>query len=77
MEAYHFALIGGGHPHSRGHLRTLQELPEVDRITVVDPDSSILAGYSDEAKVVGGVESLDAALGSDATHVFCCARNDD
>ena len=77
MAGYHFALIGGAHPHSIGHLRTLQELPEVDRVTIVDPDSSVRDGYSDEAKVVAGVASLDVALESDATHVYCCARNDE
>ena len=76
MNDIHFALIGGAHPHSRAHLKTLQHLPEVTAITVADADESVGATYADEAKVTGVVTRLQDALDSGATHAFVCARND-
>ena len=77
MASVHFALIGGGHPHSKAHLRTLQQLPEVESILLVDPDEAVRASYADEKKVVRAVETLDEALDGDVTHVFVCTRNDE
>ena len=37
------ALVGLQHPHSRAHLRTLQQLPEVEEIVLCDPDANVLA----------------------------------
>ncbi|MBT5714323.1 Gfo/Idh/MocA family oxidoreductase [Candidatus Poribacteria bacterium] len=76
MHDIHFGLIGGAHPHSKAHLKTLQHLPEVTAITVADADETVGAAYADEDKVTRVVTRLQDALDSDATHVFVCARND-
>ena len=76
MNDIHFALIGGAHPHSKAHLKTLQQLPEVTAITVADADEAVGSAYADEEKVTAVVTRLQDALDSDATHVFVCARND-
>lgn len=43
MQPTTVALLGITHPHSLAHLRTLQLLPEVERILIWDPDSVALA----------------------------------
>ena len=39
------ALLGVQHPHSDTHLRTLQQLPEVEKILLWDPDTEALARF--------------------------------
>lgn len=76
MKNLHFLLVGGTHPHARAHLKTLQQLPEVERVTVVESDASARDFYGSEKKVVGAVPTLREGLATDATHVFLCSRND-
>ncbi|MBM3215586.1 Gfo/Idh/MocA family oxidoreductase [Candidatus Poribacteria bacterium] len=71
-----FLLVGGTHPHARAHLKTLQQLPEVERVIVVEPDASVRASYDAEAKVAATVSTLDDGLATGPTHAFTCSRND-
>jgi predicted dehydrogenase len=73
--AVHFLLVGGSHPHSRAHLRTLQVLPEVAAVTVAEEDDAVRTEYAAQPKVVAALPSLDAALRTDATHAFVCVPN--
>ena len=80
MSGYTAALLGVTHPHSvQGHLRTLQTLPEVERIVLWDSNAQALdatrQAYSD--KVVGATTSLDAVLSDPAVFfVVTAVRND-
>lgn len=59
------ALIGIGNPHSLGHLRTLQQLPEVEEIHIWGDDGEALASIqqSDQGEKVADVYTdLDALL---------------
>lgn len=73
------ALLGVEHPHSLGHLRTLQQLPEVQRIYLWDENAEALARVSAELpdKVVGVSTNLDEVLAYDDLYfVIAAVRND-
>lgn len=61
------ALLGAGNPHFEGHLRTLQELPEVDGIFIWGEDVTSLGPFqqSGEPKVAGTSTNLDEILARD------------
>lgn len=73
------ALLGVEHPHSLGHLRTLQQLPEVQRIYLWDESAEALARVAAELpdKVVGTSTNLDEVLAYDDLYfVMAAVRND-
>jgi predicted dehydrogenase len=73
------ALLGIEHPHSLGHLRTLQQLPEVESIVLWDTNPDALAKVQAEqgAKVSGVFTDLDALLADpDLFFVIASVRND-
>ncbi len=73
------ALIGLRHPHSAGHIRTLDCLPEVGRIVVWDEDASALDDLRDEVRdtPVEQAGSLAELLGRrDLAFVVGAERND-
>lgn len=78
----HALLIGPENPHFAGHLRTLQILPEVTRISVCCADSGDMALLEaavagDAPKVVARFASVNAALVSGHyDFVLGCPRND-
>lgn len=61
------ALLGVSHPHSTAHLRTLQALPEVERILLWDEDPEALRRVqeTDGLRVAGAFTDLDALLRRD------------
>lgn len=73
------ALLGVEHPHSLAHLRTLQQLPEVERILLWDADADALARTRRELgdKVETASTDLDAILARPDLHFAIAAlRND-
>lgn len=73
------ALLGVEHPHSLAHLRTLQQLPEVERIYLWDESEAALARVSKELpdKVVGTFTNLDEVLAQpDLFFVIAALRNE-
>jgi predicted dehydrogenase len=58
------ALLGAGNPHFDGHLRTLQELPEVEGIFIWGENTAALEPIqqSEEQKIEGVVTDLGAIL---------------
>lgn len=73
------ALLGVEHPHSLAHLRTLQQLPEVERIYLWDSSEEVLARVSKELpeKVAGTFTNLDQLLDQpDLYFVIAALRND-
>lgn len=79
IETVSAALLGVEHPHSLAHLRTLQQLPEVERIYLWDESEAALARVSKELpdKVAGTFTDLDALLADDDIYfVIASVRND-
>ncbi|MCC6453872.1 MAG: Gfo/Idh/MocA family oxidoreductase [Caldilineaceae bacterium] len=73
------ALLGVEHPHSLAHLRTLQQLPEVERIYLWDSSEEALARVRKELpdKVVGTYTNLGELLAQpDLYFVIAALRND-
>jgi predicted dehydrogenase len=73
------ALLGVEHPHSLGHLHTLQQLPEVERILLWDtnPDALAKVKSTQGAKVVGTFTNLSELLATpDLSVVLAALRND-
>jgi predicted dehydrogenase len=73
------ALLGLNHPHSLAHLRTLQQLPEVERILLWDVDPALLAQVqaTQGAKVAATFTDLDDLLADDdLLFVIAALRND-
>ena len=73
------ALLGVEHPHSFAHLRTLQQLPEVERIYLWDESAEALERVSKELpdKVVGTYTNLDELLAqADLYYVVAAVRNE-
>jgi predicted dehydrogenase len=73
------ALLGIVHPHSLAHLRTLQQLPEVESILLWDTDEEALAAtrQSQGEKVEATFTDLDALLSrGDLFFAIVAMRND-
>lgn len=73
------ALLGVEHPHSKAHLRTLQALPEVERILLWDEDADALAATvaAQGDKVAATYTDLDALLADEELFfVIAAIRND-
>lgn len=73
------ALLGLDHPHSLAHLRTLQQLPEVERILLWDAAPALLAQVqaTQGAKVAATFTNLDDLLADeDLLFVIAALRND-
>ncbi len=73
------ALLGLEHPHSLAHLRTLQALPEVERILLWDSNQAALdaAVQAQGTKVEATYTNLDELLGcDDLFFVIAAVRND-
>jgi predicted dehydrogenase len=73
------ALLGLQHPHSRAHLRTLQQLPEVEEIVLWDPDADPLAKVrAEEGKKIGSTTTDLDTLMADQEWSFAivAVRND-
>jgi predicted dehydrogenase len=73
------ALLGVEHPHSLAHLRTLQQLPEVEKILLWDTSDEALARVSKELpdKVAGTFTNLDELLAQPGLYfVIAAVRND-
>lgn len=77
MQPVKAALLGVEHPHSAGHLRTLQQLPEVQSVVLWDTNADALAEKSSEDKVVQVTTDLNDILHDpDLTIVIAALRND-
>ncbi|MBI1295031.1 hypothetical protein GC175_08740 [bacterium] len=73
------ALLGVEHPHSLAHLRTLQMLPEVERIYLWDENGDALARVQQTQgdKIAGASTNLDEILAhDDLFFVIAALRND-
>ena len=73
------ALLGAGNPHSLGHLRTLQHLPEVEGVYLWDPDQEALDTLqkAQPAKVQKSSTDLDSILAiKDTLLALVSHRND-
>ena len=79
MQPVTAALLGIEHPHSLAHLRTLQALPEVDKILLWDESEQALAAVvaKQGAKVSATYTNLDQLLAhEDLFFVIAALRND-
>lgn len=77
MTKINAALLGIEHPHSKAHLRTLQQLPEVEKIYLWDENGEALAEVAGEEKVAATFTDLDELLGhDDIFFVIAAIRND-
>jgi predicted dehydrogenase len=79
MKKIYAALLGIEHPHSLAHLRTLQELPEVEAIYLWDENAAALesARQSQGQKIAGVYTELDDLLRHDEIFfVIAALRND-
>ncbi|MGI8483047.1 MAG: Gfo/Idh/MocA family oxidoreductase, partial [Thermomicrobiales bacterium] len=78
FSAMYVAMIGLTHPHAAMYLETLDQLDEVDRVTLFDPDETI--GHEIAArypKADGVFANLDAVLArTDVTHAVVAVRTD-
>ena len=74
-----FLLLGGSHPHSRGHLATLRLSPRVDRFWIWDPDLRVAMALGEEAgpKLAGVSADLRSLLSENAQFALVCRRNDE
>ena len=73
------ALLGARNPHSAGHLRTLQAMPEVEGIVLWDEDPAALAALRQAGtdKVEAAYTNLDALLAhQDLPWVIAALRPD-
>lgn len=73
------ALLGVEHPHSKAHLRTLQALPEIERILLWDESADALAATvaAQGDKVAATYTDLDALLAdNELFFVIAAIRND-
>lgn len=73
------ALLGVEHPHSLAHLRTLQILPEIERIYLWDENGDALARVQQTQgdKIAGASTNLDEILAhDDLFFVVAALRND-
>ncbi len=73
------ALLGLTHPHSPGHLRTLQMLPEIDRLLLWDADATVVDAQRSNPgdKVALVTTNLDTVLTDPALlFVIAAVRND-
>ncbi|MBI3942263.1 MAG: Gfo/Idh/MocA family oxidoreductase [Chloroflexi bacterium] len=73
------AILGVTHGHSRGHLRTLQALQEIEGIYLWDEDPGALAKIQQEQedKIAGTFTNLDDLLGQkDVFFAIAALRND-
>lgn len=79
MQPVTAALLGIEHPHSLAHLRTLQALPEVDRILLWDTNEAALSAVlaKQGSKVSQTYTNLDQLLAHpDLFFVIAALRND-
>ena len=79
MQPITAALLGIEHPHSLAHLRTLQALPEVEKILLWDENEPALAAAvaKQGAKVAATYTNLDQLLARpDLFFVIAALRND-
>ena len=60
MQKVKAALLGLQHPHSRAHLSTLQQLPEVESIALWDPNAEALAELAIGDRVLAGLGAARA-----------------
>ena len=75
--AFRVGFVASPHPHAAMHLKTLEVLPEVERVLcagVGDADGAALAAGLAKAEAAGGVSDLLAPGAVDALVV--CVRND-
>ncbi|MEX1020390.1 MAG: Gfo/Idh/MocA family oxidoreductase [Litorilinea sp.] len=79
MQTVKAALLGVEHPHSAAHLRTLQQLPEVESIVLWDTNADALVNIQQNngAKVTHTSTDLAAILADpELTIVIAALRND-
>jgi predicted dehydrogenase len=79
MQKVKAALVGVQHPHSRAHLRTLQQLPEVEEIVLWDPDANVLAAMKEAegGKISTTTTDLDALMADRGwSFAIVAVRND-
>lgn len=79
MQPVTAALLGVDHPHTLAHLRTLQVLPEVDKILLWDENEQALAATvaKQGAKVSATYTNLEQLLAQpDLCFVIAAVRND-
>lgn len=72
------AVLGAAHPHALAHLRTLEQLPEVGRILLWDPDPLALAAarQAHGERVALATTSLDELLAEAPAFAIVCAPTD-
>ncbi len=74
-----FVFLGAAHPHTRGHMRTLELMDEVASVVVWDESQEALEKLREErgAKIEHITTNLDEALGhKDAAFALVALRND-
>lgn len=72
------AMIGLAHPHSDMYLETLEQLGEVVRVSLYDPDEAVAREVAARFSKAAGIHSsLDSLLANaDFTHALVAVRND-